>query len=189
MTGEPFTKILRIGTVQDERDKPLHVFVKIEHRITTRPTADGDEDQQTRLSFSGVEGPMTSGNAWGLCGQIVMGYRTKQQRRELTPAPGWTDELVDRLFDEWDRWHLNDCTAGSPAQEEELRRHNFERERVNAEDHFTWAKRVLERNGLQPDPNHDNYSYGSAWLYEEVPADVLDWLRALPDTDRTPAWV
>jgi hypothetical protein len=33
------------------------------------------------------------------------------------------------------------------------------------------------------------YKYGSEWLKEEVPAAVIDWLRALPDTDREPAWV
>ena len=33
------------------------------------------------------------------------------------------------------------------------------------------------------------YKYGTAWLREDVPAAVLDWLRALPDTDQTPAWV
>jgi hypothetical protein len=33
------------------------------------------------------------------------------------------------------------------------------------------------------------YRYGSAWLTEEVPADVLDFLRSLPTADRQPAWV
>lgn len=33
------------------------------------------------------------------------------------------------------------------------------------------------------------YKYGSAWLKEEVPADVIDWLFSLPDTKTTPAWV
>jgi hypothetical protein len=33
------------------------------------------------------------------------------------------------------------------------------------------------------------YKYGSAWLKEAVPADVLEFLRALPNTDITPAWV
>ena len=33
------------------------------------------------------------------------------------------------------------------------------------------------------------YKYGSKWLTVEVPADVLDWLQALPDTDKEPAWV
>ena len=33
------------------------------------------------------------------------------------------------------------------------------------------------------------YKYGSAWLHEDVPADVITWLFALPDTDVQPAWV
>ena len=32
------------------------------------------------------------------------------------------------------------------------------------------------------------YKYGSAWLHEDVPADVLAFLAALPETDVTPAW-
>jgi len=33
------------------------------------------------------------------------------------------------------------------------------------------------------------YQYGSTWLTEEVPADVLDFLRGLPSTSLTPAWI
>lgn len=33
------------------------------------------------------------------------------------------------------------------------------------------------------------YRYGSAWLKEEVPAEVLAFLESLPETDKTPAWV
>lgn len=33
------------------------------------------------------------------------------------------------------------------------------------------------------------YKYGSKWLREEVPADVLAFLRGLPDSTVTPAWV
>lgn len=33
------------------------------------------------------------------------------------------------------------------------------------------------------------YEYGSAWKREELPADVVAFLEALPDTDKTPAWV
>ena len=33
------------------------------------------------------------------------------------------------------------------------------------------------------------YKYGTSWLREEAPQDVLDWLFALPDTERQPAWV
>lgn len=33
------------------------------------------------------------------------------------------------------------------------------------------------------------HRYGSSWLKVEVPEEVLTFLKGLPDTDRTPAWV
>ena len=33
------------------------------------------------------------------------------------------------------------------------------------------------------------HKYGSAWLREELPADVVAFLGGLPDTDQAPAWV
>lgn len=33
------------------------------------------------------------------------------------------------------------------------------------------------------------YRYGTEWRTKEVPAKVLSFLRRLPDTDKTPAWV
>ncbi len=42
---------------------------------------------------------------------------------------------------------------------------------------------------LHPDPSCGGYRYGSAWLKEAVPEDVLTWLNGLPDTDKAPAWV
>jgi hypothetical protein len=44
---------------------------------------------------------------------------------------------------------------------------------------------VLAAAGLHPDPE-TNYRYGSAWLREEVPQDVLTWLQSLPETDKLP---
>lgn len=32
------------------------------------------------------------------------------------------------------------------------------------------------------------YKWGSSWLYEPLPEDVVEWLKNLPDTDKTPAW-
>ena len=33
------------------------------------------------------------------------------------------------------------------------------------------------------------YSYGSAWLKETLPQEIIDYLRGLPETTLTPAWV
>lgn len=133
-----------------------------------------------RLSITGVIGPQANGNARGSCGQILL----DTSAADITPADGWTREDVDRLADIWERWHLNDCTAGTPAQEEHLRtlKGQFPGYPVS---HYDWAKEELAKVGLQPD---GDYSYGSAWLYEEVPADVLEWLASRPESDRVSPW-
>lgn len=33
------------------------------------------------------------------------------------------------------------------------------------------------------------YKFGTKWLSEEVPAEIVDWLDSLPETDKKPAWV
>jgi len=45
--------------------------------------------------------------------------------------------------------------------------------------------RFLESHDLLVD---DGYKYGSAWLHEEIPEEVLDFLKSLPDATKQPAW-
>lgn len=33
------------------------------------------------------------------------------------------------------------------------------------------------------------YEYGSAWLKREVPEEILEYLKNLPETVKKPAWV
>ena len=61
------------------------------------------------------------------------------------------------------------------------------------------ATEVQRLGWLKPDAHPDGilckpcpvcgYKYGTSWLKEAVPADVIDWLFALPDTTVKPAWV
>ena len=61
------------------------------------------------------------------------------------------------------------------------------------------ATEVKTLGWLKPDEHPDGilckpcpvcgYKYGTSWLKEEVPADVIDWLFALPNTTVRPAWV
>lgn len=53
-----------------------------------------------------------------------------------------------------------------------------------------WVKQTEHPEGLlcKPCPVC-GHKYGSAWLKAEVPQDVIAFLQALPDTDKTPAWV
>jgi hypothetical protein len=102
----------------------------------------------------------------------------------ITPAPGWTTEGIKRFIVLWERWHLNDMQAGSPRQMRWLRENPIKA--VYPESHYEKAKEALRVAGLEPD---NGYSYGSKWLHEDIPDEVLRELAELPDTDKQPAWV
>lgn len=97
----------------------------------------------------------------------------------------YDDDLVTRLCDIWDRWHLNTMRAGSPTQEAWIRERKTEL--LDASKYpSNWYDTVSERlaqAGLNPDPDylHDGepYKYGRAWLTEELPDSVVEELTAL----------
>lgn len=160
-----------------------------------------------KLSISGVVGPRRDGNCNGDCGQIRMSFKEYDHRGHRTLEDialqdnGWTKEMVKKFFDIWDRWHLNDMRAGSPAQEAYLRAHPVQYEYPTS--HYAAACKALDEAGLNPDQNYmvsqGNKStqkaelvpctYGQQWLFEAVPTKVIDFLVSLPETDKTPAWV
>lgn len=74
-------------------------FVKIEY-----------EDE--RLSICGVIGPMRNGNAKGSCGQCI------EEIRKGEPIGSWNREMLDKLCEIWDRWHLNDMRPYCEHQKE-----------------------------------------------------------------------
>lgn len=240
-------KVVRVGMAKQGSNLGS-IFVKINF-------ADG------RLSMTGVIGPLRNGNALGGCGQIDMEFAHRNpahndsryikpiQPSDIDFAPNWNAEKWLDLLDVWRKWHMNDCTAGSPAQEQELEKHAGEFPGY-PKSHFEWAvetltkvgpftvwcyddltpeqdaqywaaaltnkrfkrapkilatstkfetraeadkyaktiaaERVAEVRGLECD---NGYRYGSAWLKRDIPADVLEFLQSLPDTDVTPAWI
>ena len=106
------SKVVRPGSVMiGKRAAPL--FCKITIR-------DG------KLSITGVEGPLLSGNARGSCGQIEMHYKhgtaAYNDKRYGNPATlcryaeGWDAATFGRFLDIWHLWHLNDMRAGCAHQ-------------------------------------------------------------------------
>lgn len=88
-------------------------------------------------------------------------------------APGFTRFHCHKLQYIWERWHLNDMKAGTPRQEEAVR--NWKRNNLNKG--YNEACEMLSELGILVD---DGYRYGTSWLKEEVPVDVLEWLFSLP---------
>lgn len=103
----------------------------------------------------------------------VSEYLTKDN-----PAPGFTRKDCFRLKQVWKRWHLNHMRAGTPKQEEAVRNWRKTADDPSYED----ACKMLESIGLLTD---NGYRYGTGWLKEEVPLDILEWLFKLPGTGNT----
>ena len=161
-----FQKIIRIGKTRDCG----HLFCNIRHN-------------GGRLSITGVEGPKRNRGARGGCGQIIV-----REWDLVEYAPGWDAALVARFREVWDLWHLNYMQAGNPVQMAHLRKLEAEGRdwrAGGAKDHYTWAHNVLDEAGLNPDGDR----YGRKWHRVDVPADVLEFLQSLPETDLAPAWV
>ena len=176
-----FKKTVRIGTIPQRWDgdgegRRMSVFCTIRFE-------DG------RLSISGVEGPLASGNALGSCGQIDM-HLPEVPALLWNFAEGWDADLLARFLAVWGEWHLNALTPGSPRQMAFLKANPVEVEPGGS--HYTKALDALTLAGLSPDADliHDGkpYVYGSAWLKTEVPAEVIDLLCGLPDADRPSPW-
>ena len=162
-------KVIKLGTYKSHNDKDVPVYCKIEFK-------------DNQLSISGVEGPYSGGDCYGACGQINMSLNPN----ELTPAKGWSLELIQRFLNVWDKWHLNDMKAGSPNQRKYLEENTIKKDYDN-------ARMALEKAGLSPDKdfihNGKPYLYGSAWLFETVPTEIITWLESLPNSDTEPAWI
>lgn len=166
-------KVVHIGTVDLGSPKGASLFCKITYK-------DG------RLSISGVEGPLSSGNCRGSCGQIDMHpWNIKKY------AKGWTPSLVKELRKVWATWHLNDMKAGSPAQEAFLAANPVSS--TYPESHYDKACEALKAAGLLEDASYIHegkpYKYGTAWLRAGVPGEVLTFLESLPEADKQPAWI
>ena len=114
------------------------------------------------LSITGVVGPLPSGNALGSCGHFEHPIQIE------TYAQGWTAWEIQKLWALWDRWHLNDMRAGCEHQRA-----------------LGWTK--YDDHPSEPCPTC-GYKYGTAWLTEEVPQDVLEWLAELPRADKPCPW-
>ena len=115
-------KTVRIGTTSTYGGRGMSIYCRIKFN-------------DSRLSITGVEGPLPSGNCLGSCGQIDTGLNPADFN---TYAPGWNVGLLRRFLDVWDNWHLNDMNAGTPAQTAELDKHEFPND--SARPHYRWAK-------------------------------------------------
>lgn len=109
-----------------------------------------------RLSITGVEGPRRNGDCKGSCGQCI------DALDQLTSAEVDTAKLREI----WKRWHLNYMRAGCEHQRA-----------------LGWKS--YDEHPSEPCPTC-GYKYGTSWLHEDVPAEVIAYLESLPAADDCP---
>ena len=138
----------------------VYVEIKISEQLGTNETVThGVISKYTRVSIRGhYFEPGSRRKDYAGVGQIVDTAAAVSQ-----PAPGLGVTDIGRLVDVWRSWHLNDLRAGCAHQTE-----------IFYED-SPYGRRVdLKATPACPETG---YRYGSAWLVEEVPADVVEWLH------------
>lgn len=173
MNNTPFKKIVRIGTYKPTyRIRPVSIFCEIEYK---------EERAGMVLSISGVIGPNKWGNAVGGCGQIEMEFAHKNPAHndsrynlkdlihasEINFADGWNIDKWWKFLEIWHNWHLNDLHAECEHQEK-----------------LGWTYNTHKGQNCP----ECGYRIGSAWTFREVPSDVIDFLKSLPDTDKSYPW-
>lgn len=116
-----------------------------------------------------------------ICGTVYEGKRLRSDERNLISCGqciDWAKEFIPaRLYEIWDRWHLNNMRAGTPAQEQYLREQNeyivsFGGKPMD----YGSACECLAAKDLLVDNGH---KYGSAWLKEDLPQEVIDYVSSL----------
>lgn len=115
------------------------------------------EYKDGRLTINGKDG-------MGSWGQIDMHLR-KADRTDWKYQDGWYKDKVDKFFEIWEKWHLNDLRATCIHQEERGE---------------TWA---THPSAVCPDCG---WKLGHGWQKREVPEEVLQWLSRLPESDYNP---
>jgi len=157
-----------IGTVYKNRSMRYPITIDVEIR----------EDKD-------FPGDMTKGEL-SICGEVRFpggGYSAGQNNDTIAElalecqitkyAPGWDRYKVNKLCLLWDKWHLNHMRAGKPEQHAFMR--EWFKEHPGYSDYHQQCA-ALENAGLLV---VDGYKYGTAWLKEDLPQDVIDWIKAM----------
>lgn len=183
------SKVIHPCDVPMWNGKKYPMFCKIEYK-------------DNRLSITGVIGPTKSGNAMGDCGQIDAEFYHPTVRKDgyykpsmLRFSKGWDKFTFFKFLRYWHEWHLNDMRSGCEHQ----RMMGWDKEKIDPSKDAGWhvdSKTANLKSWAYPPVGHltkacpvCGFKFGTAWVMEDVPEYVLQFLNALPDTDRVPNWI
>lgn len=121
-----------------------------------------EQDGKLRASFSGSIGNWTAGQIQDEIQSNIDNF--PDQKR------------VKRILELWTLYHLNDMHAGTPAQEAIIRAYSADWEKAKQQgvNSYDWACALLQRFKML---TVGDYTYGHGWLYEPIPAEVIEEIK------------
>lgn len=193
---EDFKRSIKIGTKHSGNGGYLPVYVEIEYK-------------GGRLSLHGHIGQ----RQWGQIQDNLVGKHANWSK--LTE--GWNYKRLHQLVRAWERWHLNDMRSGTPDQMFVVRQladipkypmsyYEFMCEMLDQiglyrDEHYTakgqpmdpteYEDSVRLRDRLRAEHEEDfvwGYKYGHGWLREDVPEEVVRWLKECPNGGDLVIW-
>lgn len=112
------------------------------------------------------------GNVWNnIKTDVYSGGQNYDTILELFP----NRKKVKRIVEVWKEYHLNGMNAGTKRQK------NYIKELEKNPDfryEYTEVCKELEKAGLLYDKEENNYQYGSAWLFETLPENIIEEVKS-----------
>jgi len=170
--GEPIVAYVKD---YDYKNKKQAVTMTVELKSKAGNQRGVDGKNYTKLETLSISGGIWNNRHTDITtgGQINDTLRRLLDEGKLTPV-NMSKEEFRKLLDVWDRWHLNDIKAGTPKQSETIDAHISEEKYKKYDGHYEKSLAILEDYKLRKD---GGYEYGSAWLYEPLPPDVIDFVN------------
>jgi len=179
--GEPVVALIRDFTGTRSRHK-VSMDIELKHEDKSQKGVDGEEYHNPLvLSISDSiwqrdESDILTGGQ----GQDELRKALKEHKLEI--GNGISNKEFEKLLDIWDNYHLNDMKAGTARQNEIIEKHKDEQKYKKYDQFLDRPKAILEDHDAQPDLEtkgfgDEGYSYGSSWLYEPLPDDVVDFVK------------
>ena len=170
--GEPIVAYVKD---YDYKNKKQAVTMTVELKSKAGNQRGVDGKNHTKLETLSISGGIWNNKHSDITtgGQINDTLRRLLDEGKLTPV-NMSKEEFRKLLDVWDRWHLNDVRAGTPRQLEVIDQHIDETQYKTYDGHYEKSLAILSDYKLRKD---GGYEYGSAWLYEPLPQDVIDFVN------------
>ncbi|MCV0393682.1 MAG: hypothetical protein K5790_10410 [Nitrosopumilus sp.] len=159
----------------DYNGRSQAVTLNVELREKDHPQKGIDGKEYKNPLELGISGGIWNSNHSDITtgGQIQDTLREQFEKGNIK-VNGISDEEFRKLLDVWDRWHLNDLNAGTKKQESIIDEHINDSKYAHLDEFYDRKVQILKDNDAYVD---NGYQWGSAWLYEPLPDDIIDFVK------------